>query len=442
MRTQPVDTLYSLEAEAAVIGSMIIDPPCIGKVLPILADERAFFKEEHRVIYSALVSLYISNKPVDAVTLRTKLKRGNQLKAAGGVEYLARILDSIPSSANAVYYAGIVREKHRYRQLVSIVEQIASVPREPTDLGEQVQKVQDLAFSLQINGTGSEFVEVRKEATDVAAAMCNHQEILIKTGFRNIDRVIGGVAPGEFCILAGRPGMGKSALMLDVAVNMTKTGAGVLIFTLEMTETSLIERAICNVAKVNLAKVKAQQGESQFNEHNLVYKAALELKDVNLILSTVGSTPEQQISLIRRLKKTHGIRCVFIDYLQLMDTSRKTENRQQGITEISRRLKSAAVNEQLPVVALSQLNRAVDSRKNHRPRLSDLRESGSLEQDADIVLFLYRDDYYRKAQKSSTEADGRTEVIIAKNRRGPTAVAKLVFLDEFVKFGDLTKDDF
>jgi replicative DNA helicase len=439
MRTPPIKDLYSLEAEAAVIGSMIIDPPCINKVLRVLPSEEVFFEDEHRIIYGALIHIYISGDPIDAVTLRTELKRTGQLEAAGGVEYLAKILDSVPSSANAVYYSKIVRAKQQYRQLINIVKQIETIPIEFGDLSEKIQKIQELALNLEVDSESSDYVEVNKEATNVATAMFGHQEGIIKTGFHNIDKIIGGVAQGELCILAGRPSMGKSGLALDIALNMSQAGEGVLIFTLEMTEISLIERVICNLAKVNLAKIKAQTGDTLFNtDRNSIYKAALELKDqANIILTTIGSTPEQLISLIRRLKKTHNISCVFIDYLQLMNTLHKTESRQQALTEISRKLKAAAVKEQLPIVALSQLNREVDKRKNHRPRISDLRESGALEQDADLVLFIYREDYYRKAQKSNAEADGKTEVIVAKNRRGPIGTADLVFLDEFVKFGDL-----
>ncbi|MCP4611101.1 MAG: replicative DNA helicase [Planctomycetes bacterium] len=420
---------------------MIIDPPCINKVLQVLPGEEVFFKDEHRIIYGALIRLYISGDPIDAVTLRTELKRTGQLEAAGGVEYLAKILDSVPSSANAVYYSKIVRTKQQYRQLISTVKQIETIPIELGELSEKIQKIQELALNLEVDSSSMDFVEVSKEATNVATEMFGHQEGIIKTGFCNIDEIIGGVAQGELCILAGRPSMGKSGLALDMALNMSQADKGVLIFTLEMTERSLVERIICNLAKVNLAKIKTQTGNTLFNsDRDSIYKAASELKDkANIILTTIGSTPEQLISLIRRLKKTHNISCVFIDYLQLMNTLRKTESRQQALTEISRKLKAAAVKEQLPIVALSQLNRAVDKRKNHRPRMSDLRESGALEQDADLVLFIYREDYYRKAQQSNAETDGKTEVIVAKNRRGPIGTADLVFLDEFVKFGDLTK---
>lgn len=228
--------------------------------------------------------------------------------------------------------------------------------------------------------------------------------------------------------------MGKSALMVDITLHATKAGVAVLIFSLEMTERGLTERVICNLAAVDVTRIR--RGEADKFDWVEVRNAASELQKRNLILSSIGSTPEQVAALIHRLKQTHNIGIVFIDYLQLMSLGKKTESRQQEITEISRKLKSIALRENMPLVVLSQLNRQADGRDDHRPRMSDLRESGSLEQDADLVLLLYREDYYRK-DEPEFKPTGLAEVIVAKNRRGPVGRARLVFVHDYVKFSDL-----
>lgn len=434
-----ISKLWSLEAEAAVLGSMIIDSDCIGKILPILPLEDTFFEDEHRSIYAALLRLYIDKRPTDAVALRTELKKVNELDKAGGVKYIAKIMDSVPSSANAVYYAGVVRDKWRYRNLITDIERMRGVINEPVSVDEQIQRVQDIALAIETDKPKVEFFTLADHATKVAAAIPEHREI-IPTGFRNIDRMVQGVVPGEICILAGRPSMGKSALALGFALNMAKAGKSVLFFTLEMTHTALIERAICNTGKLNLVMLKDEPSQYELDKAK---NAAGELKKLNLVLHEGGTTPEKQIAFIRTRKKTHKADVVFVDYLQLMNAGRKTENRVQEISTISRKLKLAAIQEQVPIIALSQLNRQVESRVTHRPRLSDLRESGALEQDADIVMLLHREDYYRRNESPDIDRgklDGYTELIIAKNRRGPTGIAKLTFLEETVQFGDLSPE--
>jgi replicative DNA helicase len=385
--------------------------------------------------------MYVDGQQIDAVLLRDELKKRDQLEKirdteADSIQYLADCMNSVPSSANAAYYAGIVKCKQRERSLITTVEEINKIIEDTVSLPEKIQRVQDLALGLEGDTTDAEFVEAKQAATQVAVDLRDQKDSnLLKTGFRNLDRIIGGVAPGEFCILAGRPSMGKSALMLDIALNMANAGIGSLIFTLEMTENSLLQRAICSLAKVSLVRAKADELEG--SQWRRVYQAGLDLADTNLILSKTVATPEQQLALVRRLKQMHNIGIVFIDYVQLMTAGRRIESRQQEITTISRKLKRLAMIEQVPVVVLSQLNRQVESRDKHRPRMSDLRESGSLEQDADVVMFIHREDYYRRNNDPDADKDGMAEVIVAKNRRGPTGIAKLVFLDECVTFVDL-----
>jgi len=428
------DKLYSLEAEAAVLGSMLIDTSCIGKVLPRLPRSEAFFLQEHQTIYDALVKLYISNQPIDAVSLRTELKERGKLEEVGGVEYIKRILDSVPSSANAVYYAGVIRAKEKERQVHSAVNEIAEIPDQPGSVDEMIQKIQDIALELEPTKSGPDFVEMKTEATKIAGDMRNGMAGALYTGYRDLDSLITGFYPGEFIILAGRPGMGKSGLATGMALNMAKSGTAVFFSSLEMAERNLIERAICSLACVDMTKI--QSGDVSEDDWIEIDRQALALTEHDIIISKIASTPEQLAGLIHRLKQTHNIGIVFVDYLQLMTAGGKSESRQQEITEISRKLKSIALREDISIVALSQLNRQVDAREDHKPRMSDLRESGSLEQDADLVIFVYREDYYNQ-NKQGFKLDGVAEILVRKNRRGPVGVVRMVFVNDYVKFSDL-----
>jgi replicative DNA helicase len=438
--------LFSIEAEAAVLGAMLIDPPCIGKVLPRLPRAEAFFKVEHQIIYNALVKLFIANDPIDAVALRTELKKQGKLAEVGGaqgqsdedggVHYIGRILNSVPSSANVVYYVGVIRAKEKERQVRSAVAEIGEIVDQPGSVDEMIEKIQAIAMDLQPIESGPDYTEMKKLSTQVAIDMRDNQGIAIPTGFADLDRLIHGLNPGELAIMAGRPSMGKSALALGMALDIAKAGMAVFFVSLEMTERSLVERALCSLAAVDMSAI--QSGEATEGDWDEIYRQALELEKRDIILSKVGSTPEQLAGLVHRLRQTHDIGIVFIDYIQLMRSSKRTESRQQEITQISAKLKEMALREDIPVVALSQLNRQVDAREDHRPRMSDLRESGSLEQDADLVLFVYRDDYYNK-DKPGFEPTGVAEIIVSKNRRGPTGTATLVFVHDYVKFTDLAR---
>jgi len=406
-----IEKLWSIEAEAAVLGSMIYDDTCIGRILPIL-DEKSFFKPEHQTIYNALIALFVGNSPTDAIALRTELKMINQLERVGGAEYIKEILESVPSSANALYYAGVVRDQQKYRDLIGTVEQMQTVFDEPLDVDEQIQRIQDMALGFDKSKPSTEYFTLAEHAEKVAAES-QEQKVVIRTGLRNIDNIIGGVNAGELIIIAGRPSMGKSALALQFTLNMAKDGLSIVFFTLEMTHRAFIERAL-----------KSEQASA--------------LKELDVVLHEAGQTPDRQIAFIKTRKQAHKVDVVFVDYLQLMSAGRKNENRVQEITTISRKLKLASISENIPIIALSQLNRQVESRNKHRPRLSDLRESGSIEQDADVVMLLNREDYYRRNEDPEALQDGSTELIIAKNRQGPTGIARLVFLDKYVQFGDKT----
>lgn len=434
-----IKDLYSLEAEAAVLGSMIIDPNCIPKVLMKLPDSEAFFLPEHKAIFDAVISLFIDKLPIDGVTVRDRLKEQGKLSELNqdeesAVRYLAEVMQSVPSSANAIYYSQIVLRKQQERKTLDAVEQINETLNDNTvNIDEKIQTIQNLALDIETIKDEPDFTTL-EDAPDVAEGMFQKRNVL-PTGFRDLDKLIFGFEPGEFVILAGRPAMGKSALGMSIALSKIKEGTGVLYFTLEMTERGLTERAICAYSKADLTKV--QSGETEEWERAAIVDCADRLKDMPLILSKVGATPEKQLALIRRLKKTHNIGLVIVDYLQLMNSGRKSESRQQEITTISRKLKSMALSENLPILAMSQLNRTPENRTDHRPLLSDLRESGSLEQDADIVLLIYRADYYNPDRLSPTfEPEGTAEITVAKNRRGRTGKIELVFLHDNTLFAD------
>ncbi len=431
MNNDKLDRFWSKEAEAAVLGSMIIDHDCIDRILPILTED-SFFSDENKLIYAALLKLHTNREPTDAIALRTELKNTDNLDKAGGVEYIAQILDSVPTSANAVYYARIVRDRQRYRNLINDVERILKVPNESLGVDEQIQKVQEIALGLKTDKPETEYCELAAEVENVAATISDKRKT-IPTGFHNIDQLIQGITAGELVILAGRPSMGKSALALDMALNMAQAGKSVVYFTLEMSRRSLMERAISNVSKVSLQRLKDEPTTFELDKAK---GAAAELKALDIVLHKGCPTPEKQIAFIRARKKFHEVDMVFVDYLQLMNAGHKAENRVQEISAISRKLKLAALQERIPIIALSQLSRKVEERKStgHRPILSDLRDSGSIEQDADIVMLLYRADYYERS-----EPDGEAELNIAKNRRGPTGVIPLTFFDEIVRFGDLLR---
>ena len=429
-----VDKLYSVEAEAGVLGSMIIDPFCISKVLPKLPRSDVFFLREHQIIYDFLVKLYIEGKPIDAVSLRTELKEQGKLKEVGGVEYIAKIMQSVPHSANAVYYSGVVRAKEKERQLRTAVAEISNIPDEPGSVDEMIQKVQDIALELEPTKSGPDFVELKSEVTKVAGDMRDNRDTAIPTGFADLDKLIHGFYPGEFVILAGRPSMGKSALALNMALQIARKGTPVFFSSLEMTERAMIERAICSLACVDMTRI--QSGEADEGDWGEIYAQAFELRKLDVILSKIAYTPEQLAGLIHRLKQTHNIGIAFVDYVQLMTTGKKSESRQQEVAAVSRKLKSITMRENIPLVVLSQLNREVETRENKRPRMSDLRETGALEQDADLILFLYREDYYEK-DKPGFQPTGLAEVIVSKSRQGPVGKANLVFVHDYVKFSNL-----
>jgi replicative DNA helicase len=429
------EKLRSIEGEAAVLGSTMIDPDAIGLVRGILTAE-SFFRPEHQLIFEAIETLDDKKAPVDAVAVRTVLKESGKLRQLGeteaeAVEYLGAILDSTPSSANATYYAGVVKDRQKYRQVVKAVESMKNALGEPVGVDQLVEKVQGIAFDeIEREQTGNDRYDVASYATRIATDMQDRREV-IETGFRDLDAKIGGMRRGELIIVAGRPSMGKTSLSTDFALNAARAGKKVLYFSLETSAKGLMERMECSMSRVSLSDMRT--GKASQAEEARVYEASLELEKMPVVVHEGAETPEKLASLIRSEAKRGRVDLVVIDYLQLMHSSRKSESRQQEITRISRLLKRAAIVENVSIIAASQLNREADNRTSHKPRLSDLRESGSIEQDADVVLLLYRDDYYRPDGEAK---DSMAEVDVAKQRDGPTGPVKLVFFERYTTFAN------
>jgi replicative DNA helicase len=433
------EKLWNLAAEAGVLGSIVLDDAAVVDVLAILPDENFFFKAEHQMIFAVLRELHGAGKATDGVMLRDELERAGQLERVGGVAYIREIVESVPSSANAKFYARIVKERWHYRRLMQAVQDMQKMLDEPLDVAEQTEQIRQLALSLPMNHEQNGCYTFRDCAEKVAASL-GQNDTSLPTGFANIDNLIGGFRPGELIISAGRPAMGKSALALGIAENMAKNGVSVIYVSLEMGHRSLIERAIGMAGDLNVRAIR------NFPQIDNIYQQAIEAAHIiskyDFVVHENLNTPEKLTAFVTEEKKSKKIDIVFVDYLQLMSTKGKAENRVAEISSVSRQLKTLAMVEGIIIVGLSQLNRECESRTGHRPRLSDLRESGAIEQDADIVILLHREDYYRLMESpKSTDIDGTAEIIVAKNRRGPTGVANLVFLPEFVKFGDLARED-
>ena len=428
--------LWDYKAEGALLGSMLHDPDVIDQVIEVLPDTEAFFRLEHRLIFDALLLMFIERAKIDAVTLHSFLRGKGWLKDIGescalegdaeivAVEYIGRILQSVPSAANARYYAGLVADKWEYRKLIVVSEKIQKILNEYKDTSEMAQEMQAVVMDLQPKEYSTDFqrLDPRQEIESMLTA-----EATIETGFRDLDKVI-NFQPGDLVIVAGRPSMGKSCLAVNMVEQMAKYKHVGLIVSLETKREMITQRIIARRARVNRRFITGGDRER-------LSQAAEELSELPVFVADrVGSLPST-LSLIRRLKQRQGLEVVCVDYLQLM-TGARTENRNQEISTITRSLKQAAVESNVLMIVVSQLSRKVEDRADKRPHLADLRDSGSIEQDADWVLLLYRADYYRDRDKPK---DGLAEVIIAKARDGETGTVEMVFVPEYTSFETLSR---
>ncbi len=429
----------SLAAEAAVLGSMIIDPACIGQVIEQLQRE-AFYRLEHQRIFDALVGLYEKNTggAIDGVLLRDELEKRQQLEAVGGVEYLARVMESVPSSANVEYYTEIVKDKMLLRETISAATEILNDAYDQS--GETSEKLDDAERRIfavtdkKIRGSAVALKDLVATVYELIEKREGSHVTGLATGYLELDGLTAGLQNGEMIIIAGRPSMGKTALALNIAEHIGSVErAPVGIFSLEMGRQQLAERFLCSFSKIDAQQVrKGMLSTEDFQE--LVAACGAVSEAPIYIDDTSTMTPLELRAKARRLKSMHDIQCVIVDYLQLMHLSMsRIESRQQEISTISRYIKALAGELNVPVVVLSQLNRSPEGREGHRPRMSDLRESGSIEQDADVVMLLHREDYYHRGEEDY-QPDSTAELIIAKQRNGPTGSVKLTFREKYTRF--------
>lgn len=434
-RTLPV----SIEAEAATLGSMILDRECIGQVVEQI-DADAFSIPEHQYIFEAIIGLYEANSKIDLVLLRDELTHRDRLKAAGGVDYLVRVAESVPTAANVEYYVRIVKEKAMLRQLARVSYDILRQACDETgDVGEKLDIAEQQIFAVtekKISGSAVLIKHLLTETFENIESRKGSHITGLPTSFVELDQLLCGLHPGEMIVVAGRPSMGKTSFALNVAEHIgADENLPVAIFSLEMSRQQLVERILCSRAKVDSQQVR--KGMVSTEQHAELSRVGGELYEKPIFIDdTPGLTPLMLRAKCRRLKSQHNVQCVFVDYLQLMAMGGQVESRQQEISTISRYLKAMARELEIPVMVLSQLNRSSEGREDHRPRMSDLRESGCIEQDADVVLLLHREDYYNKGREEFNETN-TAEIIVAKQRNGPTDTVRLYFDGRFTRFDNL-----
>lgn len=428
----------SLAAEAAVLGSMIIDPVCIGQVVELLSRD-SFYRVENQVIFDAIVALYERNRAegIDAVLLRDELESRRTLEQAGGVEYLGRLMDSVPSAANVTYYAHIVRDKQLLREMIAVATEILNDGYEPQgDVNEVLDEAERKIFAVadrKISGKAASLKELVTGAYELIEKRDGKHVTGLATGYFELDELTCGLQNGEMVIVAGRPSIGKTSLALNIAEHIgVEDKIPIAIFSLETGQQQLAERFLCSASEVETQRVR--KGMLSTADHRRLVEACGLLSEAPIYIDDTSSlTPLELRAKARRLCSRHGIRCIIVDYLQLMHLGGRVESRQQEITTISRYLKGLARELSIPVVVLSQLNRSPEGREGHRPRMSDLRESGSIEQDADVVMLLHRDDYYHRDDEGY-EPNNTAKVIIAKQRNGPTGTVDLIFREKLTRF--------
>jgi replicative DNA helicase len=436
--TAPVPP-QNLEAEESVLGAMMLSPGAIGAVSEAL-DASDFYRESHAVIYRAALALYAKGDPVDAITLVDELEERGDLEQAGGRVRIHELARLVPASANAGHYARIVREMATLRGLIRAGGEISILgwerPGEATDL---VDRAEQIVFDLSQARVTSEFShieELLKDSFERITALYEAGAEVTGTpsGFRDLDRLTSGFQPGNLIIVAARPSMGKSGLGLCMASNLAmRDERPVAVFTLEMSKSEVTQRLMCSEAKVESQRLRT--GKLGADDWPRLTAACDRLAKAPIYVDDTGSITMMEIrSKARRLKSREpNLGLIVVDYLQLMTSGASVENRVQEVSQISRQLKVLARDLDVPILAMSQLSRAVEQRHDKRPILSDLRESGSIEQDADLVMFIYRDEYYN----DESDQQGIAEVHLAKHRNGPTDTVKLSFLKRYAKFADL-----
>ncbi|MFT2110237.1 replicative DNA helicase [Marinomonas sp. 2405UD68-3] len=435
---------YSIEAERSVVGGLMLDPQAWDKVSEVVVPDD-FYRPEHKQIFSAIARLVDDSEPVDVVTIGERLDKRGELDAIGGMAYLMEMVESTPSAANISAYAEIVRERSVLRSLISTTTDIATRAFNPEGmtaaevLDEAERKIFQIAEGGNKKGGPRIVADILNSTVDKIDELY-HQEGAItglSTGFTDLDAMTSGLQKSDLVIVAGRPSMGKTTFAMNLVENATMiTDLPVIVFSLEMPSDQLMMRMLSSLGKIDQTRMRS--GQLQQEDWDKLMSAVKMLKDRKLFIDdTAGISPTEMRSRVRRIARDHGgVALIMIDYLQLMQIPGFTEGRTNEISEISRSLKSIAKEMECPVIALSQLNRSLENRPNKRPVNSDLRESGAIEQDADIISFVYRDEVYNE----DTPYKGIAEIIIGKQRNGPIGTCRLAFVGKFTRFEDLAPD--
>jgi len=429
---------HNPEAERTVLGAVLVDNAAFNAAAEILTRED-FHRESHRRIFDAMAALAEHSQPIDLVTLKEELSRASALEAVGGAAYLGSLLDGLPRITNVEQWSRIIKEKSVLRSLIHAGNRIVQSAYEAEDEAALIlDRAEKSIFDIAERRIRQGFVGIReivKESFRTIDQLSQSREMVtgIPTGFVDLDEMTSGLQKGDLVIVAGRPAMGKTSLCLNIAQHASlRAGETVGLFSLEMSKEQLVLRMLCSDARVDAHRLRT--GNLQEKDWARLAKAYADLSASRIFIDDSATlTPLEMRAKCRRLKAEHGLGLVVVDYLQLVSGSGRVENRQQEISSISRSLKGLAKELHVPVVALSQLSRAPEGRTDKRPQLSDLRESGALEQDADVVMFIYREEEY----KATDENRGIAEIIIGKQRNGPTGTRRLAFIKEFTRFENL-----
>ena len=427
----------SIEAEKSVLGSMMIDKNVIAQAVEILSAED-FYRDAHKYIFKSIVEMYQRDEPIDEINLLEHLKSTDRLEKSGGISYITEIGSSVLTTANVKSYIKIVEDKATLRKLIdSSTKIIESCYNNQDDVEKVIDVAEQKIFDLAEKKSSSDFEPLsdilERGFEQIETLFNNKGEVTgVGSGFKDLDDLTSGFQKGDMILIAARPSMGKTTFALNIAEHAAlREGKSVVIFSLEMSKEQLAYKLLCSEANVDMLKLRT--GNLEDKDWENIARASGPLSSAKIYIDdTAGVSIMEMRSKCRRLKIEYGIDLILIDYLQLMSGSGE-ESRQQEVSEISRNIKAIAKEMQCPVIALSQLSRAPEQRADHRPMLSDLRESGSIEQDADLVMFLYRDEYYNK----ETEEKNVAECIIAKQRNGPVGNVKLAWIGQFSKFGNL-----
>ncbi len=436
----------NIEAEESTLGSLIIDKDAIIKIADLLFPED-FYQPQHRLIYETILNLYHQNAPIDVLSLSSRLKEKKQLSEIGGASYLTSLVNKTPTSAHIVHYANIVHEKKVLRDLIAASYKIAELGwQESENINEILDRAEQIIFSISEKSIAHEFIALKGElvkAFERIDQLHKGGDKLrgVSTGFNDLDSYLGGLQKSDLVILGGRPSLGKTSLALDIARHVAlKEKIPVGIFSLEMSRDQVVDRLIAAESTVDLWKIRTGRlsTDEEINDFTLIQDSLSRLSEAPIFIDDAASPTIMQIrTMARRLQAETNLGLIVVDYLQLISPSLYRESSVQQFSEISRSLKALSRELNIPVLALSQLNRAVESRPGCRPKLSDLRETGSLEQDADVVLFVYREDRY----KEDSENKNIAEIIIAKHRNGPLGHANLFFNEQLASFRNLEKEE-